>query len=183
MGQYFIPIILGVADVKEFIRLWLDAQMYGNGLKLTEHSYLNNSFVSAFEYQISEDGPFYKSRVVWAGDYAQKEPDSDLNLYAMAQNDEESDSTKCRKPLTRDTSCYRYIVNHTMKQYVDKNALQSRLHPLPLLTSEGNGAGGGDYRGPSKELCGTWARHVISVNRALPPADYTELRCEFHDKQ
>ncbi len=180
MGQYFIPIILGVADVKEFIRLWLDAHMYGNGLKLTEHSYLGNAFVSAFEFQISEDGPFYKSRVVWAGDYAQKEPDSDMNLYTMAQNDEASDSltTKCRKPPTRDTSCYRYIVNHTKKQYVDKSGLQSRLHPLPLLTSEGNGAGGGDYRGLNEGLCGTWARDLISVNRTLP-AEYTELRCEF----
>ena len=77
MGQYYIPIILGSQDPKEFIRLWMDAHMYGNGLKLTEHSYIGNGFVCAFEFQISEDGPFYKSRVVWAGDYAEVEPGSE----------------------------------------------------------------------------------------------------------
>ena len=173
--------ILGPADPKEFIRLWLDAHMYNNGLKLTEHSYLGNPFVCAFEYQISEDGPFYKSRVVWAGDYADKEPESDLNLYAMARQDEGTDNSKLQKPQIRNTHPYRYIVNHTTKQYVDKQGLLYQFHPLPLLTSEGNGAGGGDYRGTSEELCGTWARHVISVNRELP-ADYTELRCDFREQ-
>lgn len=174
MGQYYIPMILGVKDVKEFIRLWLDAHMYGTGLKLTEHSYIGNSVVSAFEYQISEDGPFYKSRVVWAGDYASTEPESDLNLYQMARKDEE----KRQQPPTRDTSCYRYIVNHTKKQYVDKQALKSDFHPLPLLTCEGNGAGGGDYRRHNEELCGTWARDIVSVNRTQPEG-YSEIQCGF----
>jgi hypothetical protein len=178
MGQYYIPMILGVKDVKEFIRLWLDAHMYGNGLKLTEHSYIGNEFVSAFEYQISEDGPFYKSRVVWAGDYADKEPESDVNLYSMASGDEYSETSKMQTPKSRITSCYRYIVNHTKKQYVDKEALKSDFHPLPLLTCEGNGAGGGDYRRHNEELCGTWARDVVSVNRTMPEG-YTELQCEF----
>ena len=177
MGQYYIPMILGEKDIKEFIRLWMCANMYGNGLKLTEHSYIGNSFVSAFEYQISEEGAFYKSRVVWAGDYADEEPDLKLNLHSMAREDEDTDASKLRKPQTKDTSIYRFIVNHTKKQYLDKKG--HRFHPLPLLTCEGNGRGGGDYRGSDEMLCGTWARDVISVNRE-PPADYTELHCSFN---
>jgi hypothetical protein len=180
MGQYYIPMILGVKDVKEFIRLWLDAHMYGNGLKLTEHSYIGNSFVSAFEYQISEDGPFYKSRVVWAGDYADKEPESDLNLYSMAHKDEYSETSKMQTPKSRITTCYRYIVNHTKRQYVDKQG--KRIHPLPILTSDGNGRGGGDYRGPNKSLAGAWARDVISIEKDFPPG-YLELHCRFDEKE
>ena len=164
MGQYYIPMILGSQDPKEFIRLWMDANMYGNGLKLTEHSYMSNRFVCAFEFQISEDGPFYKSRVVWAGDYAEVEPGSNKNLYTMAIEDEGTDVSKQRTPPTKDTSMYRFIVNHTKNLFVDKQS-QHSFNPLPLLTSEGNGRGGGDYRGRNKNLCGSWARDVISLNR------------------
>lgn len=181
--------ILGEKARKEFIRMWMWGHMYQQGLKLMEHSYIGNPFVSAFEFQISEDGPFYKSRVVWAGDYADTEPESDhdgpglemngKNLYSMAM-DEERPNLKLQKPLIRDTSMYRYIVNHTKKQYVDKQNFIDDLHPLPLLTCEGNGRGGGDYRGSSETLCGSWARDVISADRKAPEG-YSELRFETAD--
>lgn len=177
MGQYYIPMILGSLEnvkitKKEFIRLWLSSFSYDNGQKLMEHSYLNNAFVSALEYQISPDGPHHMSRVVWAGDYADKEYDSDLNLHEMV------DDAKLQVPNRHDTSFYRYILNHTKKQYVDKDKCKSDIHPLPLLTAEGNGRGGGDYYGRHEELCGTWARDLISVDRELPD-DYTEIHCDF----
>jgi hypothetical protein len=75
----------------------------------------------------------------------------------------------------------KYLVNHDKKQFVDKTKVPSdsdgwRIHPLPLLTCEGNGRGGGDFRGES-ELVGSWARDVISVEskKADIPKDYTEL--------
>jgi hypothetical protein len=75
----------------------------------------------------------------------------------------------------------KYIVNHDKKQFVDKTKVPSdadgwRIHPLPLLTCEGNGRGGGDFRGES-ELVGSWARDIISVEskKADIPKDYTEL--------
>ena len=40
------------------------------------------------------------------------------------------------------------------------------IHPLPLLTSEGNGRGGGDYHTSDEYLenmVGSWARDVIEV--------------------
>ena len=38
--------------------------------------------------------------------------------------------------------------------------------------------GGGDYFGYNQELCGTWARDVISIEETYPE-DYTELVCDF----
>jgi len=171
MGQYYKPMILGEKDIAEFIRMWLDCFHYGNGSKLMEHSYIGNKFVSAFEYLLSPEGMFYMSRVVWAGDYADNEPGTDKNLCTLADEDE----TKLMTPKANDTSSYRFIINHTKKLYVEK---KGRVHPLPLLTAEGNGRGGGDYRGTDEMLCGTWARDVISV-AVEKPNDYKELVCNF----
>jgi hypothetical protein len=49
---------------------------------------------------------------------------------------------------------------------------------LPLLTAEGNGRGGGDYRGENENLIGSWARDIISVEMEIPDG-YDELVCEF----
>jgi len=169
MGQYYYPIILS-ADGK--IVVWMCAHNYRNGLKLTEHSYLGNNFVSTFEYGLSPDGPHHKSRVVWAGDYADADPNQENNLYRMC------DEYNMINPQEKDTTIYRYIINHSKKQFVDKMASKAeeegmKYHPLPLLTCEGNGRGGGDYRGDSP-LIGSWARDVISVE-VEAPADYKEL--------
>jgi hypothetical protein len=180
MGQYYTPIILGDnAHVRltkhEYIRLFLSAHDYNNGMKLMEHSYLKNNFVSAFEYLISPEGPYHMSRVVWAGDYANNEPDSEQNLYGIALSGQQGNQVQ---PENKDTPSYRYIVNHTKGLYVDKNHLEHNIHPLPLLTAEGNGRGGGDYTGQNNELCGTWARDLLSVETACPQG-YTELHCDF----
>jgi hypothetical protein len=79
---------------------------------------------------------------------------------------------------------YRFIVNHTKKLYVDKNLGLTGsydFHPLPLLTADGNGRGGGDYRGDDLELVGQWARDIISLELEAP-LGYEELVCEFGEK-
>lgn len=75
----------------------------------------------------------------------------------------------------------RYLVNHDKKQFVDKTKVPTngdgwKIHPLPLLTCEGNGRGGGDFRGES-DLVGSWARDTISIEskKADIPKGYTEL--------
>ena len=162
MGQYYYPIILN-SDGK--IVVWMCAHNYNNGLKLMEHSYLGNNFVSTFEFGLSPEGPHYKSRVVWAGDYADKELDQEKNLYQMC------DEYTMISPQVKETKMYRYIINHSKKQFVDKTKAPKQenfaLHPLPLLTCEGNGRGGGDYRGESP-LIGSWARDIISVEEVAP---------------
>ena len=162
MGQYYYPIILN-SDGK--IVVWMCAHNYNNGLKLMEHSYLGNNFVSTFEFGLSPEGPHYKSRVVWAGDYADKELDQEKNLYQMC------DEYTMISPQVKETKMYRYIINHSKKQFVDKTKAPKQenfaVHPLPLLTCEGNGRGGGDYRGESP-LIGSWARDIISVEEVAP---------------
>jgi len=183
MGQYDIVIIL--SDIKrtpEIIRMWTRPHTNENGGKLTEHSYIGNNFVQAVEHLISPEGMFYMSRIVWAGDYADPEQNESCNLYNNVYNNYNG-LFQC--PKSHDTSSYRYIVNHSKKLYVDKercpenkNKYNSIVHPLPLLVSEGNGCGGGDYRGNNAELCGTWARDNISVEKTMPN-DYNELVCDF----
>ena len=170
MGQYYHPIIL---DAEGRIVVWMDAQMYGNGNKLTEHGLLENRFTSTFEFGLSPEGMYHKSRVVWAGDYADKEQALGENLHTL-----------CNEynriiPDLKNTVKYQYVVNHTKKQYVDKNKVpvsddRYALHPLPFLTAEGNGRGGGDYYGKSQALVGAWARDVISVEETAP-ADFVEI--------
>jgi len=167
MGQYYLTVILAEKSDKEYIRTYLDAGMYDNGVKLTEHSYISNTFMKIVENLIGPNGMFYRSRIVWAGDYADVEPNSEKNLHSMC---EEKDPFVYRDPVVS----YTYIVNHTKKVYVKKN---KGLHPLSLLTAEGNGRGGGDYDGPNMEMVGTWARDVISMENEAP--DYTLIECVF----
>ena len=181
MGQYYIAIIL--SDIKrtpEIIRMWTSPHNYCNGGKLTEHSYIENNFVQAVEHLISPEGMFYMSRIVWAGDYADPEQNESCNLYTKVYNNYNG---MLQYPKSHDTSSYRYIVNHSKKLYVDKercpkNKYNLIVHPLPLLVSEGNGCGGGDYKGNNVELCGTWARDNISVEKTIQ-TDYNELVCDF----
>ena len=87
MGQYYLAAFLAENDGKEFIRAAINSHEFANGAKLTEHSYVGNNFISAIEYLLSNLGMFYKTRLVWAGDYADPEPNSD-NLYTIAQGKE-----------------------------------------------------------------------------------------------
>ena len=194
MGQYFKPIILGEKPKDgehETVKAWMYSHSYDNGLKLMEHSYQGNNFVSTFEKELTRRGNHYKSRVVWAGDYAEEEPglkiieegkEHDANLYSLCNDENEI------KPKVAKTDDYPFIVNHTKKQFVDKNKVPEiqdwegvKIHPLPLLTSEGNGQGGGDFRGEDEnEIIGSWARDVISIEKESPlvmigTTDYTEL--------
>jgi hypothetical protein len=173
MGQYYLALILAEkTEQEEFIRYSLHPHYYNNGMKLMEHAFKNNEFVVAVENIISPEGMFYKSRVVWAGDYADDEPFTDINLHKMVKKIDYNDNTI--------PNLYKYIINHTKKQYVDKN--KTEIHPLPLLTAEGNGNGGGDYYGVDEYLVGVWARDVISVNNEIP-ADYVELVCKFKENR
>ena len=193
MGQYYKPIILAEKEGEhEKILAWVYSHevkhtftrsdgkriTIGNGIKLMEHSWRKNKFVQAFETLIA-DNP---QRVVWAGDYADNEPnrkqvyegeEHEVNLYYLCEDD-----TKVLPKARRKE--YRYIINHTKNTFVDKrkgmkDADGWQIHPLPLLTCEGNGRGGGDFIGTSS-LIGIWARDVISVSDTKPESTlYKEL--------
>ena len=187
MGQYYQIIILAEQPIRatgeptaeeliestEIIRLALRPHKYQQGPKITEHSYIGNQLTGLAEYLLSPLGMFYKSRLVWAGDYADSEPQTRQNLYHMAHEPQLLFS--CSKDFNSEE--YRYIVNHTKHEFVDKQRCLEQhgddydglvIHPLPLLVSEGNGRGSGDYSGPGEDDCGRWARDVISLERTPP---------------
>jgi len=173
MGQYYLAVFLSDFEM-EYIRAWMEHNR--GAMKLTEHSYLQNKYVLAVEHQLSKEGLMYRAKLVWAGDYADEEPGHTKNLYHIAQD---SPSKRMMTPAPEGHS-YRYIVNHTLNQYVDKQHLVGHFHPLPLLTADGNGRGGGDFRGDGEDLVGMWRGHSISMEHE-PPADYSELLCHFEE--
>lgn len=82
----------------------------------------------------------------------------------------------------------KYLVNLDKKQFVNKTKTPKdnegwQIHPLPLLTCEGNLRGGGDFfintekKQGNVELIGTWARDRILVvsTKAEIPKGFTEL--------
>ena len=108
------------------------------------------------------------------------ESDNDENIYSLC-NDREDDNGKVirkgKPELPYNTASdddIRYIVNETKKEYVDLWNVPSiggqRIHPLPLLTCEGNGRGGGDYYGINEKYVGRWSRDFIRV-------------CNYHERE
>jgi hypothetical protein len=169
MGQYYKPVVL--AENKTTPKAWVCSHDFSNGLKLMEHSYLTNSFVETFESLIFEN----PQRVVWGGDYAGNCKNRKSNVYDRCK-----DKTKVIPKNRIGIKQGRYILNISKKMFVDKTKVPSyndgyRIHPLPLLTCEGNGGGGGDFWGKDKnKIVGSWARDFISV-QGTKPKGFTEL--------
>ena len=167
MGQYYFPISLDKGES-------LCSHDYDNGLKLMEHSWLNNKFVKTVESLLAPGGVWHKTRLAWAGDYADPEESTvdarhpeGINLYAKYR--------EARINPEEGKEFYRYIFNHTKMVYVDKTRIGEdgskwRIHPLPLLTCEGNDRGGGDFHRPDIRV-GYWARDVISVGNEVPAGE------------
>lgn len=180
MGQYYIVVFLGPkpADgAAETIKLAAHPYGFGCLAKLLENGYaVGNRFAAAIEYQLTQDGAFHRTRLVWAGDYADGEP-CGHNLYNLA--DEAPASLRDPVPAGVCMDDYPFIVNHTKKQYVRKHwdrhddVSSGKMHPLAILTCEGNGRGGGDYYGDYAHV-GAWARDEISVEKEVFDG-YTQL--------
>ena len=190
MGQYFKIVFL--SDNGEFIRAYISPRSYDGGSKLMEHSWIGSAVLKIVEMLLSPQGMFYKSRIVWAGDYAEPEKnyvasddDGTGNLYYITDNYPCKELTRYNltHPVSPDFDPYiadlRYIANHTKRLYVDKHRSDDKetdfiIHPLPLLTYDGEQA----YYGSNEQLCCTWARDVISMETQAPE-EYTELICNF----
>jgi hypothetical protein len=173
MGQYYRAILLD--KEKQNVIGWVSPYQYDSGSKLMEHSWMKNNFVKSFENMI------YKNPmpVTWCGDYADAVDGSAEgdNFYSICE-----DKTNLTPTTELDEHNSRYIINHDTEEYVDKTTVPTdkdgwQIHPLPLLTCEGNGRGGGDFRGYS-ELVGSWSRNLISVSEELPEG-YTELEFDI----
>ncbi|WP_067474244.1 hypothetical protein [Nocardia amamiensis] len=173
MGQYYMAVLL--ADDGANIASRFNPRDYNEFYKLTEHSWLGNPFVEAVERALNTP-----ARVVWAGDYADKEPGRDMNLFRLAQ-------FSAKTPPPDPAPVGRYVINHDKRMFVDKrsvteNASGFALHPLPVLTAEGNGRGSGDLHEANTTgnftLVGTWARDRIAVGGSVPER-YRKLRFDL----
>ena len=175
MGQYYKPISI---EKKEFVL----SHDYGNGLKLMEHSWIGNPFVGIVEDLIAEGGDWHGDRIVWAGDYADEEKNRKSNMYSLVDSDRHNGQIKPEATKNK----YRYVLNMDTMEYVDTKKIPLSdvyeedgkewpftIHPLPLLTCEGNGRGGGDFR-KEDPLVGKWARNRVSVSKRKPKG-YTEM--------
>jgi hypothetical protein len=265
MGQYYVAVILGARGLPaEQIRAWASSYDWNCGAKLMEHSWIGSRFVEVVMHHLGPTGAAHKSRVVWAGDYADEERDgpasgsasesapgplagpadasatlsaeaaaltateaaaeaaalvateaaaltstqavaaavmeavasegadagtagseaggevgernAPTNLYDRAMNAKVA--MRICAMNKRDVISYRYLVNHDMQQYVDKDKAGD-IHPLPLLTAEGDREGG-DYRGSNEELVGIWARNILSAENEVPPG-FAELEVCFEE--
>lgn len=182
MGQYYKAINL---DTMENVSPW-DCKtaykradglttMIGQGAKLMEHSYIDNPFVGSVECLLTPAGKWHKARIVWAGDYADKEADQtdeNTNLYVLSETAIKPKKRKLDKK-------YKYLCNHTLKVYLERPTSSPddyTINPLCLLTCEGNGRGGGDYHGQD-DAVGSWARHSLSYEEKAP-AGYAK---EYHE--
>jgi hypothetical protein len=204
MGQYYNPAILDTNN-KSKVVAWAYSHDYKSGLKLMEHSWIGNNFVERIEKEIFAN----PKRIVWAGDYAEPDVNEDGKfIHVHVENGKEhgqniynlcTDDLKLplKNPHRIARTKFIYLVNHDKKEFVnistkklpvsdiytDGNGKKHyyRVHPLPLLTSEGNGGGGGDYFSSNgKEYIGTWARDLISLESVVPEG-FTEIKPNFKE--
>lgn len=171
MGQYYHPTNINKME-------GLSAHDFNNGLKLMEHSWLKNDMVKFVEYLLSEGMPWYKCRLVWAGDYADEPEELINNKSIYEQSDTDWDWENLYKESKESNIEIRFIVNETKKIYIDKKDLKESedgwiIHPLPLLTAMGNGRGGGDFNKEDSRV-GLWAKDIIFTTNNLKdiPEDY-----------
>lgn len=150
-----------------------DTHSRGNGLKLMEHSYINNNYCNHIMNELKEN----PQPLVWLCDY--HEPDEQCKF--VWDDLEEDESETCNSEFTP------IIINHSKGLYIDLAKLESDedliIHPIPLLcNSEKHSMGGGDYH-PEDSRRGTWCLDDISTADTLPDhlSDFLDVTedCRF----
>jgi hypothetical protein len=187
MGQYYKPVnltkneYLYTHDFKSRFKR-SDGEVYymGEGLKLMEHSYIGNKLMNAVERLLIPGGDWYECRLVWAGDYADNENGKPDNVYIIMGETGKKIIPSSKKVPAK----FRYRTNFTKRQVIDLSTIRAvedgwKIHPLSLLGCEGNGRGGGDFRG-NDERIGSWARDVISLEDHVRDG-YTVIDGQFRE--
>lgn len=162
-----------------------------SGLKLMEHSWIENDFVNGVLETIW-DNP---SRVAWVGDYADEQADFNerytKTVYEAVWGEEKDEEL----PFDEVPNIHKdgYILNLDKGLYIDLGRYVQAagftpswdegntwvIHPLPILTCIGNGRGGGDYHGTNMDMVGAWAMDRITFTKEWPVAyrevEYSEM--------
>lgn len=193
MSQYFIPVVLNKkykkVKVNNIVIASLFAHEWMESLKLTDHSWVGNNFVkNAMKLIALHKGkPF-----VWAGDYANEnfkdEQGNTYNVYKLRRNIQPDQFIKVINENNIESD-FKYIVNYSKREYVkipdepkNNNWKERIIHPLPILTADGNeNGGGGTYRGINRDFVGRWAYDRIGVTNKRP--HYKRLKIEFKKEE
>lgn len=199
MGQYYKTVNVDNGQ-------WTNSHNFGGGVKLMEHSYVNNEYVNFVKTLLMPNGPWYKNRIVWAGDYGdltweQFSKDS-VTKFANALGNTGAKLYDCgNEPELappRDSDPHvneMFLVNHDKKEYISyhryikkwnvaNNSDDWVIDPLPILTADGNGRGGGDYDGTNMNRVGTWAGDRISLEEKEPTGEeFVELTMTFKEER
>ena len=177
MGQYYIPVIKRANKLRRVY-----SHDFDNGLKLTEHSYINNNFVNIVANNIV-DNP---AQLFWCGDYAEESdfvsPFMFKRIYGYAWNYKRNSRTTLEERDEEfDWSQDWYYINMTKKVYIKMPKPGDWVYsPISLLTAIGNGRGGGDYRGDNA-MIGHWAGDKVYLSRTQPENKYEDVtaECDF----
>ena len=155
MGQYYRAL------VGEHV---LDPNMYKDGSKLMEHSWLGTEFTNTVLTMLT----YKPEKVYWVGDYTQDMPEIFDKCWDCA--DDNTFHYKLEsKVIYENEELVGYLLNHTKHEYVSLLEYQDKVfdlsewakdfyfaHPLPILTATSNGLGGGDYNGNCMDMVGWW---------------------------
>lgn len=194
MGQYFLPIVLGPdpcspdgKHAQEFVRAWCDPIEYGAGLNIYEQADFHCGLVDAVEAMLSYQGPFWRSRFAWVGDYADPEYYSvdhehrliPVTLYDIAQQQGHKKVPPAPLLAAEGAKLVKYIVNNTKSLAALAAPDHTCLRPLPLLTAVGLRE---EAPLTNSGLIGSWARDVISVETFVPRG-YTLIDATFKDAE
>lgn len=174
--------------------------------KLTEWSYQGNDYILEIEELLRTT--WKNNRVLVVGDYVDSfyydSEHSDI-LESIREENQEYNNLNIYDYPYKEVSIntnrkipYRYIYNHSLKQYIDlkKQPIQwfvyeekentlygAKYHPLPLLLSCSNGAGGGDYYYKNEKYVGKWVTSCseIELSDKKLDLDYHELHLLFDE--
>ena len=174
MGQYYQTVIC-----QENNYSLLDPHDFDSGLKLTEHSWMENQLVLTLCNLLYK----MKSRVACIGDYADECP---LHSMVWGESNLEIPKVNVNKSLSFDYKG-KFLVNHSkllylsFDEYIEKSTDNDWcLSPILILTSQGNGQGGGDYFGVNEEVAGSWSWDLISIEDTYNP-DYEKVDVYFKE--
>ena len=189
MGQYYKPSVLN-EDKTQVLAATCPLD-WNSGMKLMEHSYYGVGVVRAAVELLKDK--FKGHRFVWAGDYAD-DTIGDKNVYGVPCIEDFTsllDVEKTPSPygdgdiyhLPEEYGQAKYLLNYDKKLAVElgfEDDYDWNIHPLPLLTAESNGRGGGDYWGDEIELVGSWAYDHIGAADEMPE-DFKVLEVDFRE--
>ena len=177
MGQYYRPIIVVEGKAHK-----VNPLKFYEGQKLMEHAYFGNSVVTticSYLMKYASKNP----RLAWIGDYSD-------GVEIKGKKFVYDDGQEIKSPIRAGIDIPRFCIDVTQKEYVDLDEYAKltdnwgdAIHPLPLLTACGNGAGGGDYFGTDMDYVGRWAGDVIKLtNNVKSLKGYTKIEPKFEEK-